>query len=130
MVKYGVDRVDAKRGVRFNLVFRGEGAKSCCHPSREHDALISSLLPILFLVCVAAGVKEHFENSGCKVKSCKPLFLLLDDACVLESSVSTTTTGSLDVEGVVNAVLGLGGISSLSCVANKISNKMPVQSLG
>merc|ERR1711907_824468 len=56
----------------------------------------------------AAGVKEHFENSGCKVKSCEPLFLLLDDACVLESSVSTTTTGSLDVEGGVNAILDLG----------------------
>ena len=50
VAKYGVNGVDVRRGARFNLVFRDEGVKSRCHPSPEHDALISSSLSILFLV--------------------------------------------------------------------------------
>jgi len=75
-------------------------------------AIAKDKVTIISEVCVAMGVEEHFENSGCKVKSCKkPLFVLFDDACVLKSSVNiTATTESVDddLQGLLNAIIALG----------------------
>ena len=119
VAKYGVNRVDARRGVRFNLVFRGEGVRSCCHPSREHDALISSLLPILFLVCNnAKGVKNYVKETACEVESCTPRFELVNEACVLSSvNITATTKKSVsDLEALLNVIRELLGGNTFTFV--------------
>ena len=52
------------------------------------------------------GAAEYHKNSGCKVKACKDLYLLLNDACVLESSVTTESLD--DLLGLAKQLLDLG----------------------
>jgi len=56
--------------------------------------------------CFVKGAAEYHKNSGCKVKACKDLYLLLNDACVLESSVTTESLD--DLLGLAKQLLDLG----------------------
>ena len=66
----------------------------------------------------AKGVKNYVKETACEVESCTHLFELLDEACVLKSSVNkssvnitaTTKKSDIDWEAVLKEILKeLGG---------------------